>query len=224
MNVHMRSFYIHKMLTRFPTWITRNCPTSKSCLFPMPRLTYREWIGQLLRTYKAADKQVVAVFTEAVAIVWMSTELTSVWVLSVVIFMDTVLFVQLLAAEIKDFFWIDTIYVTHCCQIQSSIFSPRVDLKEFCIWIEATLSTYVQYTDFYIPFSTLDGIKSHQTQTMQTIETMWTWYFSPTCLVFLLTFDLHFFRPTQSVWSTESAVCMVCIFAWRLKVLRRIRH
>lgn len=72
----------------------------------MPRLTYREWIGQLLRIYKAADKQVVAVFTEAVAIVWMSTELTSVWVLSVAIFMDTVLFVQLLAAEIKDFFWI----------------------------------------------------------------------------------------------------------------------
>lgn len=104
----------------------RNCPTSKSCLFPIPRLTYREWIGQLLRMYKAAAKQLVAIFTEPAVMVWLSTELTSpasdVCLPSVVIFMDTILFFQLLAAEIMDnFFWKGTIHVTHFCYCKSSI-------------------------------------------------------------------------------------------------------
>lgn len=104
----------------------RNCSTSKSCLFPIPRLTYREWIGQLLRMYKAAAKQLVAIFTEPAVMVWLSTELTSpasdVCLPSVVMFMDTILFFQLLAAEIMDnFFWKGTIHVTHFCYCKSSI-------------------------------------------------------------------------------------------------------
>lgn len=114
--------HIQRQSTSFITWFKRKSCTSKSCLFPTPRLTYREWIGQLLRTYKAADKQLVTIFTEPVVMMWLSTELTSpardACLLSVVIFMDTILFVQLLAGEIMpldDFIWISTIYVTHFC-------------------------------------------------------------------------------------------------------------
>lgn len=96
----------------------RNCSTSKSCLFPIPRLTYREWIGQLLRMYKAAAKQLVAIFTEPAVMVWLSTELTSpasdVCLPSVVMFMDTILFFQLLAAEIMDNFLFEkALYTWH---------------------------------------------------------------------------------------------------------------
>lgn len=73
--------------------LSKNCPSWKICLLPVPRLTYREWIGQLLRTYKAAARPHPAIFNELVVTVWLSTELAlsdGISCLAAVIFMGTI--------------------------------------------------------------------------------------------------------------------------------------